>query len=195
MKALLDDPWKTLWAALTVTAILAALAAASADRLGFVALILRWAHVALAMIWVGLIVFVNFIQLIAAREANDTERAFLHRAIVPRVAKAFRDASTWVVITGVGLLFTSGHLFASLVYGTAVHVGGARGMLLWLGVLGGLGMWALVHMYIWPNLQVVLGQRQGDAATARDNVKFFARLNLVLSLPVTFAMIAAAHLY
>jgi uncharacterized membrane protein len=195
MKAILDDPKKSLWAALALTAVLMAIAAVAADSLGYLSLLLRWAHVFLAIVWVGLVVFVNFVQLVASREANDAERAFLHRAIVPRVAGAFREASTWTVVTGVLLLFTSGHVFASLVYGAAVHTGGVKSVLLWLGVLGGLVMWMFVHMFIWPNLRIVLGQRQGDAAAARDKVKMFARLNLILSLPVTFAMIAAAHLY
>jgi uncharacterized membrane protein len=195
MKTLLDDPKKSVWAALALTAVLAALASTTADRIGYLSLLFRWAHVFLAIVWVGLVVFVNFVQLIAAREANDAERAFLHRAIVPRVAGAFRQASTWTVVTGVVLLFTSGHVFASLVYGTAVHTGGVRSVFLWLGVLGGSVMWMFVHMFIWPNLQSVLGKRLGDAAEARDKVKTFARLNLILSLPVTFAMIAAAHLY
>jgi uncharacterized membrane protein len=59
-------------------------------------------------------------------------------------------------------------------------------------------MWMFVHMYIWPNMQLVLGMRPGDdgaKAQARARVVLFARLNLVLSLPVVFAMVAAAHLY
>jgi hypothetical protein len=47
-------------------------------------------------------------------------------------------------------------------------------------------------------MQVVLGLRPGDAAAktqARERVITFARLNLVLAAPVTFAMVAAAHLY
>jgi hypothetical protein len=39
---------------------------------------------------------------------------------------------------------------------------------------------------------------KGDAETqarARQTVKRYARLNLVLALPVTFMMVAAAHLF
>jgi len=55
-----------------------------------------------------------------------------------------------------------------------------------------------VHMYIWPNMQVVLGLRPGDAAAkaeARGRVILFARLNLIIVVPVVMGMIAAAHLY
>jgi uncharacterized membrane protein len=53
-------------------------------------------------------------------------------------------------------------------------------------------------MYIWPNIQVVLGMRAGDdlaKAAARGRVILFARLNLLLALPVVLAMVAAAHLF
>jgi len=47
-------------------------------------------------------------------------------------------------------------------------------------------------------VQVVIGLRIGDAdakARAREKVLLFARLNLILAVPVTLAMVAAAHLY
>jgi uncharacterized membrane protein len=58
-------------------------------------------------------------------------------------------------------------------------------------------MWALVHFAIWPNVKIALGETAADDSArnqARLLVKRYARLNLVLALPVTFAMIAAAHL-
>jgi uncharacterized membrane protein len=74
----------------------------------------------------------------------------------------------------------------------------ARVLLLWGGVVAALAMWMFVHMYVWPNMQVVLGMRAGDdiaKAAARARVILFARLNLLLSLPVVMAMVAAAHLF
>jgi uncharacterized membrane protein len=59
-------------------------------------------------------------------------------------------------------------------------------------------MYGFVHMVIWPGLRIVLGQEPADEATvsaARARVAAYARWNLILALPVTVAMIAAAHLY
>jgi len=67
-----------------------------------------------------------------------------------------------------------------------------------VGTIGGIVMWAFVHFVIWPNLRIVLGESPAEPAArehARETVKTYARLNLVLTLPVTFAMVAAAHLY
>lgn len=174
------------------------LATAGADGPSLFAFLVRLVHVLSAMVWIGLIVFVNFVQLVVLQSATDEQRSFLHTAVVPRVAWWFRHASTVTVGSGVVLIVTAGYLLPTLMYGTGVYVPPARNLLLWAGVLGALVMWMLVHMYIWPNMQVVLGLRPGDAAAkvrARVRVVTCARLNLVIAVPVTFAMVAAAHLY
>jgi uncharacterized membrane protein len=169
-----------------------------ADWLGFFSFLMRLLHVLGAMVWIGLIFFVNFVQLVALQSADEGARGYLHKAIVPNVAWWFRHASTLTVITGIILVFAMGYALPTLVYGSAVYVPLPRALLLWSAVIGALVMWMFVHMYIWPNMQVVLGLRPGDAeakAQARARVILFARLNLVIALPVTLGMVAAAHLY
>ena len=51
-------------------------------------------------------------------------------------------------------------------------------------------------MFIWPGLRLVLGIEKGsseEVAAARAKVATYARWNLVLSVPVTLAMVAASH--
>ena len=200
MKAITETPARALLAGAGVTALIVVLwlAIEGADGLGFVSFLLRWVHVFAGILWVGLIWFVNFIQLSALQSADDAGRRTLMTLVVPRVARSFRHASHLTLVSGVLLLFTSGYLFGSLVFPTEVYIPPSRTLLVWLGVLGGLAMWAFVHFVIWPNLRIVLGEVPGDAAAkdlARQQIKTFARLNLVLSVPVTFLMVAAAHLY
>jgi uncharacterized membrane protein len=200
MQSIIDNPRAALGTGLAITAaiLLAWLIAAGADALALVGFLVRLVHVLAAMIWIGLIFFVNFVQLVVLRTADEPARAFLHKAVVPAVAWWFRHASTAAVVSGVLLLVLAGYLLPSFVYGTEVFVPPARTLLLWSGVVGALAMWMFVHMYIWPSMQVVLGIRPGDdaaKAAARARVTLFARLNLVLSLPVVFTMVAAAHLY
>src|SRR6185503_3646303 len=173
-------------------------AGAAVDWFGFLSFLVRFVHVLGAMVWVGLIFFVNFVQLVVLQTADDQTRGYLHTAIVPNVAWWFRHGSTLTILTGAILLFTTGYMLPSLVYGSAVYVPPSRALLFWSAVVGALVMWMFVHMYIWPNMQVVLGLRPGDAdakARARSRVILFARLNLILTVPVTLAMVAAAHLY
>lgn len=200
MRKILDSPLASLVAGSCVAAamLLVWIATAGADGFSLTSFLLRFLHVLAAMVWVGLIVFVNFVQLVAVQKGDQATRDILHGSIVPDVAWWLRHASTATVVTGALLLMLMGYLLPGLVYGTGVYVPPSRAALLWLGVLGALAMWMFMHMYIWPSMQVVLGLRPGDAdakASARGRVKTFARLNLVLVVPVTLAMVAAAHLY
>ena len=49
----------------------------AADGFGLFAFLMRLLHVLAAMVWVGLIFFVNFVQLIALQGADDQARGFL----------------------------------------------------------------------------------------------------------------------
>lgn len=200
MNAITDSAGRALAAGamLTLVVLIAWLALAGADALGFVSFLLRWVHIVAAMLWVGMIWFVNFIQLAALQQADDSGRRTLISSVVPKVAHAFRHGSHLTVVSGVLLLVTTGYLFGSFVFSTSVFIPTARALLLWTGTLGGIVMWAFVHFIIWPNLRIVLGEGDAEPAArerARDEVKTYARLNLVLTVPVTFTMVAAAHLY
>ncbi len=200
MNAILGDPMKSLLAGLAISLVIliAWVALAGVDRVGLISFLLRWVHVFSAIIWIGMIWFVNFIQFAALRDADDAGKAAIHKFIVPKVAMTFRHTSHAVLLTGVLLLITSGYLLDRLIFTSAVYVPPLRNALLWGGTIAGVAMWVLVHFKIWPNIKIVLGETAGDAdakARARDNVRVYARLNLILAVPVTFVMIAAAHLY
>jgi len=200
MQAITETAGRALAAgtALTLIILIAWLALVGADALGFFSFLLRWVHIVAAMLWVGMIWFVNFVQLAAVQQADDAGRRTLMSAVVPKVAHAFRHASHLTVVSGALLLVTTGYVFGSLVFSTAVFVPTPRALMMLVGTIGGIVMWAFVHFVIWPNLRIVLGESPAEPAArehARETVKTYARLNLVLTLPVTFAMVAAAHLY
>jgi uncharacterized membrane protein len=200
VKQVLDSPWASLGVGLVIAAavLVVVLAAAGGDVLGLLSFLIRFLHVLSAAVWIGLIVFVNFIQLVALRTADQPGRELLNRLLVPGIAWWLRYASTATVVAGVLLLVSTGYVLPTLVYGSGVYVPAPRAALLWLAVLGAFAMLMLVHMYILPSLQLVLGMRPGDAdakARARTRIAYCARLNLIIAAPVMLAMLAAAHLY
>lgn len=200
MPGFLATPMKAFGVGLVVAVVLLiiALAMTGADRIGFVAFVVRFLHIAGAVIWLGMIWFVNFIQLVAVAETDQPGRAAIMKHIVPRVAATFRHASHLTVATGVVLLVTSGYLAGQIVYASPVLLAAPRNVLMIAGTLGALAMYMFVHMMIWPGLRIVLGIEPADAdkiAAARTRVAIYARWNLVLSVPVLAAMVAAAHLY
>jgi hypothetical protein len=157
------------------------------DWSGAATLVVRATHVLLAMVWVGLIWFVNKVQLDVLHEADDAGRAAVLRWIVPRVAAQFRTAATWTVVTGLVLLVAMGYLNRA-----------PNGAVLWLWIGSALGlvMLGFVHGKIAPALRIVLDPAVQDPALksgARERVRFYARCNLVLAVPVTMAMLVAAH--
>jgi len=199
MNTLLDSPARAtvLGLALATIALAAWVVTGPVDPRGLISVVLRFVHVVSAMGWVGLIVFVNFIQLRALQEADDASRRAISKWIVPHVAMVLRHTSHLTVLSGVLLLVATGYLFSGLVFSSAVYMPEPRGFMLALGALGGVLMWMSMNFVIWPSLKVVLGDTVADTqaqARARQTVKQYARLNLILALPVTFIMVAAAHL-
>ncbi len=200
MKRVLSSAMLSLLAGLAIAAVLflISLFDTSLDRLGLLSVVVRWVHVGSAIIWLGMIWFVNFVQFAAIRAADEGGRSVLFKEIVPRVAHTFRHASHLTLVSGVVLLVTTGYILDRWVFLAAVYIATLRSVLLWSGVAAGVAMWLFVHFVIWPNLRIVLDEGMTDAAAkaaARERVHTYARINLVLAIPATFAMVAAAHLF
>ena len=199
MNFLLDSPVRALIAGLVVAGLMLAawLLTGPVDSYGLISVLLRFVHVVAAMAWIGLIFFVNFVQLTALEEADEAARSAIANWIVPRVAAGFRHASHLTLLSGALLLISTGYLLGEWFFSSSIYIPPQRTAMLTAGALGGIVMWAFVNFVIWPSLKIVLGQTAGDAdakALARQTVKRYARLNLVLAVPVTFAMVSAAHL-
>lgn len=200
MSLFLSSPVRALLAGLAVCALMLAawVGTGGADVRGVVSFLLRWVHVLAAMVWVGMIVFVNFIQIAAVAGADGAGRPTLLRLVVPQVATTFRHASHLTMLSGAALLVTTGYLLDRAVFGAEVYLPPIKNIMLWGSVVGALVMYGLVHLVIWPGLRRVLGEvatTPEEMAAARNRVHFAARFNLVLTMPVTFAMVAASHLY
>ena len=199
MNYLLETPFRSLLTGFGIAglALTAWLVTSPVDPIGLTSVLLRFVHVVSAMAWIGLVFFVNFVQLKALEEADEASRGAISKWIVPRVAAGFRHASHLTVLSGGMLLVLTGYLLGEWVYSSAAYMPRPRVLMLAAGALGGIAMWVFVNFVIWPNLKIALALTASDAAgkaRARQTVKRYARLNLVLALPVTFAMVAAAHL-
>ncbi|MGC2410402.1 MAG: hypothetical protein WA441_10520 [Methyloceanibacter sp.] len=180
MNSLLDNPVRALIVGLVVAglALTVWLVTGPVDPRPLISVLLRFVLVISAMTWIGF-VFPGGGRGLQQRYLEvdcPACRGWLSLRVAPN--RALRRFATWV-------------------FSSQVSLAPPRSFMLAAGALGGLLMWTFVNHAIWPSLKIVLGQTAGDAgaqARARRTVKRYARLNLVLALPVTFAMVAAAHL-
>lgn len=184
MRAILDSAGRTsLVAILLGLGVLAIAMALSLDLRSAGELGLRSAHVLAAMVWAGFIVFVNLVQHPAVVAAKPDERPILIRMIAAPAARVFTAAAHATLFTG---------FIMAIPIGASVHT---RPLLI-AGILGGLAMWAIVQFILRPNVARVTGKvaaSDAEKLAARATIGTWARINLILVLPVTVAMLIAAH--
>lgn len=185
MRSLLDSPGRAtaLGLGLCGVMLVAGMVLIGVERAAFADIVLRGSHVFAAFVWAGFIVFVNFVQLAALAEAADAERPIVVRLIVARTARVFTAAAHATLLTGVLLLVL---VWPDLAY---------RPMLT-AGLIGGVAMWAIVQFILRPSVARITGRagaNDQEKAAARGAIARWARINLVLVLPVTLAMLLAGH--
>ncbi len=185
MRQVLNSPGSASLLGTAAALLILAFAALSAglDIAQVGAALARVLHVLAAIVWGGFIVFVNLVQLTALAAASDAERPVIVRHVVPRTARVFAIAADVTLATGVVLTLPA-------------HATLAARPLLLAGILGGLAMWAIVRFVLKPAVAIVTGARTAsdpERAAARGRIALYARINLVLLLPVTTAMLLGAH--
>lgn len=188
---MLADPWKSLAAGCLVAAVLlTVLLGAPLAEAGVAATYsTRLLHIGAAAVWLGLIWFVNFIQLPLLSAAAEPDRGPIVRLIVPRVARTFHAAAHLTLVTGAAMLLLPG--------GAPSLAGGGRAIALSLAIAGGVTMWAIVQFGIAPRVTRLTdpAAQPPEKTAAAAAIRTLARVNLVVAVPVTVLMIAAAHLY
>ncbi|HEX8805676.1 MAG TPA: urate hydroxylase PuuD [Candidatus Aquilonibacter sp.] len=158
--------------------------------------ILRWVHVLVGIMWIGLLYFFNFVNAEASKQANAAgEGAPISKYIMPRALFFFRWAAVLTWLVGAGLLSTmtsasglNGFLAAFGLQGEFAPIGiGA-----WLGTIMLFNVWVL----IWPNQQKLLGFKPAtdeQKAKARRVAFLASRFNTMLSIPMLWFMVTGPH--
>ena len=149
--------------------------------------VMRWLHVLSGVMWIGLLWYLNFVQVPTVPTIEPAEhRAAITKYIAPRVLFFFRHSAAATVLTGLLLAWMSGYIFQALTF--------QRGF-----IAIGIGMWmALVMAYnvwfiIWPNQQRALGL---VSATPEEKAKsgrmamLTSRFNTMFSIPMLYCMVA-----
>tara|TARA_Y100000591_G_C21776375_1_gene668542 strand:- start:222 stop:845 length:624 start_codon:yes stop_codon:yes gene_type:complete len=167
----------------------------SFDRL-FWSGIARYTHAIVAIMWIGLLWYFNFVQIPNMDKIPEEQKPAVNKVISPAAFFYFRWAAVFTILTGFFLALLNGYLHDALTLsinsGIPKHT--AIGIGMWLGIIMALNVWFI----IWPSQKKVLNIIECDLETKHNSLRrviIFSRINTLISLPMLFSMIAAQNLY
>ena len=162
----------------------------------FWAFLFRWLHVISGVMWIGLLWYLNFVQVPSMPKIPEDQRPAISKVIAPAVLFWFRWGAMATIVTGLIVAALNGYIVEAILLG--LTGAGAKTTMIGIGMWLGAIMWFNVWFVIWPNQQKVLGLVEATpevrTASARTAL-LFSRTNTMLSVPMLFAMVAAQNLF
>ena len=156
----------------------------------------RFIHVVVAIMWIGLLWYFNFVQIPNMPKIPDEQKPAIGKVIAPAALFYFRWAAFLTIISGLVLGHLNGYLHESMTLG--IGSGGGRntaiGIGMWLGIIMAINVWFV----IWPSQKKVLGivdATDEEKPIAAKRALIASRTNTLLSLPMLLSMVAAQNLY
>ena len=167
----------------------------SFDRL-FWSWLFRYFHVISGVMWIGLLWYLNFVQIPSMPKITDEQKPAITKVIAPAVLFWFRWAALATIVTGLIVAYLNGYAHQALALG--IGSGGGKdtaiGIGMWLGLMMAFNVWFI----IWPNQKRVLGMVEcapEEKAKSARTAMLYSRTNTLLSLPMLLAMVMAQNLY
>ena len=156
----------------------------------------RYIHVIVAIMWIGLLWYFNFVQIPNMSKIPDEQKPAIGKVIAPAALFYFRWAAALTVLSGLVLALLNGYLHdaMTLSIGSGIPKHTAIGIGMWLGVIMAFNVWFI----IWPNQKRALGIVECEPELKAKSAKMamlFSRTNTLLSLPMLLTMVAAQNLY
>ena len=158
--------------------------------------IFRYLHVLSGIMWIGLLWYLNFVQIPNMPNIPDDQKPAIGKVIAPAVLFWFRWAALSTIITGLIVAYLNGYvnqaMSLGLLGGDAKSITIGIGM--WLGIIIAYNVW----MVIWPNQKKVLGMIEVSAeekAKSARTAMLFSRTNTLLSIPMLLSMVSAQNLF
>lgn len=151
--------------------------------------VFRWFHVFFGILWIGLLYYLNFVQVPTMPSVPAELKKGVTGYIAPKVFFYFRYAALLTVITGLVVAHLGGYMVESLTFKGEGAVD-LIGLGMWLAIIMFLNVWGI----IWPAQKKILGIVEAsdeEKAAAAPRALAASRTNLLLSLPMLYCMAAA----
>ena len=156
----------------------------------------RYIHVIVAIMWIGLLWYFNFVQIPNMAKIPDEQKPAIGKVIAPAALFWFRWAALFTVVSGLILAYLNGYVHEAMILGIGSGGGksAAIGIGMWLGLIMAFNVWFV----IWPNQKRALGIIECEPELKAKSAKtamLFSRTNTLLSLPMLLTMVVAQNLY
>ena len=176
-----------------VAAIVVLMAFAQYSTAGMSQDILRWLHSFFGILWIGLLYYLNFVQVPTMPKIPAELKPAVTGHIAPKVFFFFRYSALLTVILGLAIAFhpqaggEPGYGMKALTFSGEGNVN-LIGLGMWLALIMAFNVWFL----IWPAQKKILGIVEASAeekAKAAPLALAASRTNLLLSLPMLWCMV------
>ena len=151
--------------------------------------LLRWIHIMVAMMWVGLLWYFNFVQIPSMPKIPDEQKPAISKVIAPAALFWFRWAALLTVVSGMLLAVVNGYAHQAFTLQAPFR---AIGLGMWLALIMAFNVWFI----IWPNQKRALGMVPAEPEKKAKSARIAmltSRMNTLLSVPMLFLMVAQAH--
>ena len=153
--------------------------------------VLRWLHLFFGVVWIGLLYYLNFVQVPTMPKVPAELKKGVTGYIAPKVLFFFRWGAAFTVLTGLAIAFHNGYGAQALTFrGTGADGINLIGIGMWLALIMAANVWFV----IWPAQKKILGlvEASDEAKAKAAPVALIAsRTNVILSLPMFYAMVSA----
>jgi len=156
----------------------------------------RYLHVLAGVMWIGLLWYLNFVQIPSMPKIPDDQKPAIGKVIAPAVLFWFRWAALATIVTGLIVAYLNGYVHQAMTLGIGSGSGRntAIGIGMWLGLIMAFNVWFI----IWPNQKKALGIVEcspEEKPKAAKTAMLTSRINTLLSLPMLLSMVMAQNLY
>ncbi|HEX2794629.1 MAG TPA: urate hydroxylase PuuD [Croceicoccus sp.] len=151
--------------------------------------IMRWLHLFFGVVWIGLLYYLNFVQVPTMPAIPAEQKGAITGHIAPKVLFFFRYGALLTVVTGLFIAMVNGYMIEALTFAGEGSVA-LIGIGMWIALIMAFNVWFI----IWPAQKKILGivpASDEAKAAAGPRALIASRTNTLLSLPMMWAMVSA----
>jgi uncharacterized membrane protein len=190
MGAIFTSPRNTVIAGIVLLIVIIVVIGAATGQMtrfdmGWSTAAMVWLHVISGVLWIGLLWYLNFVQVPTMPSIPAENRSAITKFIAPNVLFYFRYAALATVITGLLVAWMQHFFVEALTFQKGFIIIGTG---MWMGLIMAANVWFI----IWPNQQKILGlvpATDAQKAAAAKPALYASRFNTMFSIGMLYCMV------